>query len=608
MRAICVKWSEKLGRVSFLATGVALACYCGSASAQITPDNTMGGENSTVTSIGDVDAIAGGATRGANLFHSFQEFNVEDRRAAVFTNPAGIENILTRVTGANPSNILGTLGVAGNANLFLLNPNGIIFGANARLDVGGSFVGSTASAIGFGEQGVFSATNLNTPGVLTINPNALLFHQIRTAAIQNNSVADAGLNPSVEFTATGLRVPDGNSLLLVGGDINVDGGGLSAFGGRVELGGLAGAGTIGLNGGGDNLSLSFPDGIERSDVFLSNGAPVEVTAGDGGSIAITARNLEMTERSFLFAGIASGLGDDLTQAGNIEIDATEAVNLKNQSSIGNQILPEARGQGGNVNISASSLRLESGSQVSSSTFSTGKGGNLTINADDVQLIGSSALGSSALGSSAEPNSTGDAGDLTINTHTLLVRDGAQVSAGTWGTGRGGNISISADEVQAIGTSADGQAPSGLNSAAQPNSTGDAGNLTIDTNNLLVADGAQVGAGTFGAGKGGSLTVNANDVKLIGTSADGQIYSVLFAAATRDSTGDAGDLTINTNHLLVADEATVGVESSGTGTAGDMRLNALSIRLDNNALLSANTRSPLVDPDSEQATITNQSRD
>lgn len=255
-------WKLVLASSFFLCGAIALSGDC--AFAQITPDTTLGSENSRVTSTGAVDSIDGGAIRGANLFHSFQEFNANEGRSAYFSNPAGIENILTRVTGANPSNILGTLGVAGgNVNLFLINPNGIIFGPNARLDVGGSFVGTTANAIGFGNEGFFSATNPSNPELLTVNPDALLFNQIRAASIENNSVANSGLNPS-GFMARGLRVPDGNSLLLVGGDINVDGGGLYAVGGRVELGGLAGAGTVGLNGYGDNLSLSFPDSVERS--------------------------------------------------------------------------------------------------------------------------------------------------------------------------------------------------------------------------------------------------------------------------------------------------------------------------------------------------------
>jgi large exoprotein involved in heme utilization and adhesion len=223
---------------------------------------------------------------------------------------------------------------------------------------------------------------------------------------------------------------------------------------------------------------------------------------------------------------------------------------------------------------------------------------LTVDATDVQLIGKSADGQfpSGLSASAEPNSTGDAGDLTIKTNTLLVKDGTQVSAGTFGSGKGGNLRVDATDVQIIGRS-------GLSASAQRNSTGDAGDSTIKTNTLLVKDGAQVSAATFGSGKGGNLRVDATDVQIIGTTADGQFASGLFtASAEPNSTGNAGDLTIETNTLLVQDGARVSVESLGTGTAGNMTLNARSIRLNNNALLTANTQSALVDPNSEQATI------
>ena len=117
--------------------------------AQIVPDGTLGAESSVVTPDVEIngiksDRIDGGATRGANLFHSFQDFNVGEGRGAYFSNPTAIENILSRVTGSNLSEILGTLGVLGDANLFFINPNGIVFGSNASLDVRGSFVGSTA--------------------------------------------------------------------------------------------------------------------------------------------------------------------------------------------------------------------------------------------------------------------------------------------------------------------------------------------------------------------------------------------------------------------------------------------------------------------------------
>ncbi|AFY41246.1 filamentous hemagglutinin N-terminal domain-containing protein [Nostoc sp. PCC 7107] len=156
--------------------------FCDAATAQITPDSTLGVESSTIrqeTIQGiNSDLITGGATRGANLFHSFSEFNIPAGRGAYFANPPAIQNILTRVTGGNPSNILGTLGVLGNANLFLINPNGISFGSTARLDIKGSFVAATADSLTFGNNLEFSATNPQAPPLLNVNiPIGLRFRE-----------------------------------------------------------------------------------------------------------------------------------------------------------------------------------------------------------------------------------------------------------------------------------------------------------------------------------------------------------------------------------------------------------------------------------------------
>ncbi|OUL33453.1 filamentous hemagglutinin, partial [Nostoc sp. T09] len=343
-------------------------CLLAPAQAQINPDNTLGAESSRLTPnvlINGVNAdqIDGGALRGSNLFHSFTQFNINDGQRVYFGNPAGVQNILTRVTGEQASNILGTLGVNGTANLFLINPNGILFGKNASLDVRGSFVGTTANAVQFGNQGIFSATNPQAAPLLTINPSALLFNQInQNAAIQNNSIALAGQDLE-GFDAIGLRVPDGKSLLLVGGNVSMDGGQLNAFGGHIELGGLAEAGNVNLLWNGDNLSLGFPENVTRADVSLTNQARVSVTGAGGGNIAVNARNLEILEESVLSAGIAQGLGTPETVAGNITLNAIGEMVIGSGSEIGNVVYWGAKGNGGNISIDSGNFLLQEGAYL-----------------------------------------------------------------------------------------------------------------------------------------------------------------------------------------------------------------------------------------------------
>jgi filamentous hemagglutinin family protein len=193
-------WDWGLGLAGFLVIGGAIACTCDRALAQITPDATLGTERSVVRPNVNVkgqtaDQIEGGAARGANLFHSFSEFNVGDGQRVYFANPSGIDNILSRVTGTNASNILGTLGVNGGANLFLLNPQGIIFGPNAKLDIAGSFVASTANRLVFENGSMFSATNPQAPPLLTINVTpGLQYGSNQPGAITNAGNLSVGQN------------------------------------------------------------------------------------------------------------------------------------------------------------------------------------------------------------------------------------------------------------------------------------------------------------------------------------------------------------------------------------------------------------------------------
>jgi filamentous hemagglutinin family protein len=555
---------------------------------EILPDNTLP-NNSQINLENNITKITGGTQRGGNLFHSFEKFGIPTGRELHFDNNLDINNIINRVTGGNISNIDGLIKANGAANLFLINPSGIVFGENAKLDIGGSFVGSTANALGFGEDNFFSASNPEESSLLSINPNALFFNQLNpSASIENNSVADLGLEDvtipiadiffdgtTESFTPKGLRVDDGKSLLLVGSNFTMNGGGLVALGGNVELGGLAATGTVGLNSDGSNFSLNFPDAVERSNVTLTDGASVIVAAEDSGSIAVNARNLEMTEESFLLAGIDTGLGSEQSRGGNIDINIADAIALKDGSRISNLILTEARGQGGDININTNSLLLETGAKINGSTFGEGSAGNLNVYADDVQVIGEFQYNQSFSSLATIAYATGDGGDSNINTNTLLIKDGAALGTGTFGEGNSGNLNVYADDVQVIGTSQDGQFLSFL--STQTATIGDGGDLNINTNTLQIQNGAQVLTGTFGEGNAGNLTINASYVEVIGT-VPVSLFSSLLSTQT-GSKGSGGDLNINTNTLLLEDGGQVTTATFfGEGNAGNLTINANSVQV------------------------------
>lgn len=223
--------------------------------AQIVPDRTLGTENSRTVSdtINNLpsDRIEGGATRGPNLFHSFREFNVGEGRGAYFANPNGIANIFTRITGGNPANILGTLGVQGKANLFLINPKGIVFGPNARLDLRGSFIGASADSIVFNNGFEFSSANSNAVPLLAINIPVGLRFRDNPGTIVNASQA-IGPTPTLPplpleipvSNKLGLAVDPGQTLGLIGRDIQLNGGNLTAYSGQILLGSVKSPGVV----------------------------------------------------------------------------------------------------------------------------------------------------------------------------------------------------------------------------------------------------------------------------------------------------------------------------------------------------------------------------
>jgi filamentous hemagglutinin family protein len=545
--------------------GALVASLGDCAFAQIIPDTTLGSDNSRVTSISPtVEQIDGGATRGANLFHSFQEFNVGEGRSAYFTNPSGIENILTRITGANPSNILGTLGISGgNANLFLINPNGIIFGRNARLDVGGSFLASTASYLDFADGTQFSATTPQTTPLLTVSVPIGLQFGTTGGSIRNESQATNSSGETV-----GLQVQPGRTLVLVGGNVTIQGGNLQAPSGRVELGGVAGSGTVGLSIDGNNLGLSFADGVALSDVSISNGAEVNVRAGDGGSIAINARSLNILgDSTRVRAGIDSGLGSIGSMAGDIEINVTEATNI-DASVISNAVLEGGTGDGGDINITTGSLRVTNGAFLITDTKGQGKAGSVNIIAPDLV-----SFDAGYAFSNVGETGIGDGGNINITTGSLGVTNGAQLVAITEGQGNSGSVLINArDTVSFDGVGNDGLYSGAFSNVAQTG-IGDGGDINITTRSLRVSNGGELVAATFGQGKAGNVIINARDtVSFDGVGSNG-FSSGAFTTVRETGVGNGGDINITTGSLRVSNGAVVSARTRGQGNGGNIIVHA-----------------------------------
>ncbi|BAZ18870.1 filamentous hemagglutinin family outer membrane protein (plasmid) [Calothrix sp. NIES-4071] len=608
--------------------------------AQITPDRTLP-NNSSVTLEGNTKIINGGSTAGNNLFHSFEDFSVSVGSSAFFNNAVTIQNIISRVTGGSVSNIDGLIKANGVANLFLINPNGIIFGRNAQLNIGGSFVASTASSLLFADGKEFSATATNNTPLLTVSVPFGLQFGTNPAPISNRfrtpNSSDA-IEPGV-----------GKTLALVGGDINIDGGSLTLDGGRVELGGVAGAGMVGLLSERNNLSLSFPTNVKLANINLTNNTQVNVTSGsvnirarslsitdnsslrintreqetaanlsirvddsvaldnsfissgveldtvgEGGDINITTGSLFLTNGAYVFAS-TSGRGN----AGNITINARDNVSFDGTSSDGafgsgafSGVRLGAVGNGGDINITTGSLSLTNGAQVFASTSGQGYAGDININArDEISSDGTSSDGtfSSGVFSDVRFARFGDGGDIRIYTGSLSLTNGAQVSASTFSEGDAGNINIIANKISFDGTTSDGAFSSGVFSRVDMGARGRGGNVRLDTLSLSLTNGAQVSASTFGEGDAGSLNVTALYSMLSGTSANG-IASGLTSAVSRGAVGNGGNIDLNAARLVVRDGSAVTVSNQGTGNAGRIRAYVFDTSLDNKGMLTAQSES------------------
>ncbi|MFB2835132.1 filamentous hemagglutinin N-terminal domain-containing protein [Floridanema evergladense] len=554
-------------------------------SAQIIPDRTLP-SNSTVTPTNDTSPnpnppgqrtpviylINGGTQAGKNLFHSFQEFSLPTKDTANFNNSADIQNIITRITGNSISNIDGLIKANGTANLFILNPNGIIFGPNAQLNIGGAFIASTAQAINFADGTQFNANSTGTTPLLTVSVPLGL--QLNSSAISPSGITVQGAN---------LQVQPGQTISLVANQINFLGGNLKAEKGRIELAAIN-------NGSWSLFSNTQPPTTQLGDIQLSQTATVDTSGFGGGNIFVQSRTLRLTDGSQIKANT---LGAE--PGGNLTVNASESVDIIGRLADGTPSALQARvesnatGNGGNININTRNLRVEGGARIAASslTDAPANAGNIAVQATDkIEIIGAKSvtqnqqniLYPSAL--STQTTGAGNAGKINVQTGNLVAREGGQISSETFASGNAGNIDIQANQIQIDGRSFEGTAPSGILARTKQEATGSAGNITINTENLTIANGARIAAASLGAGKGGSLTIRAQDtveVTGVGKNIDGSVNPTQISVLST-GTGEAGTLDIQARKLIAENGGQVSASTQGISNGGNLTVKAEEVQL------------------------------
>jgi len=570
--------------------GAALQTNVGQA--QIRTAITSSGLGTTVTpppAGGTVYQITDGTRRGTNLFHSFGLFSIGAGDTASFRNttPAlTTTNILSRVTGGERSNIFGTINTLSypGANLFLINPAGVLFGPNASLNVAGSFHVSTSDFIRLAGGEIFPA-NPNSPTVLTVAPPSSFGFLTPTPA-------------PISILGSTLQMPAGQSLSVVGGNIVIFGAALQAPSGRISLTSVASPGEVGFNSAMQSPEINAANFSALGQILI-RGSLVNASGDPSGSVVIRGGRLIIDQLAFVGAFTRNING----ATPSIDVHVTDDIVADSGARI------EARtagdGNAGDVQIEGKRLIVTGGAQINSSSgffdsttglLSAGKGhgGNVTITvADSISLTGqTSGLFSSTLGS-------GNAGMISISAPTVALTDGAQIGVSTAGAGQGGSVIVAATESVSLTGPNSGLASNtfgGGNAGTIAISTpvlkvedsarieartigdGNAGDVQIEGKQLIVTGGAQInsGSGFFdsttgrlfaGKGHGGNVTVTASDsISLTGQNSTGQT-SGLFNSTL--GPGDTGMISISAPTVALTDGAQVGASTAGAGQGGNV---------------------------------------
>jgi filamentous hemagglutinin family protein len=581
-----------------------LPCHIAQAQ-QVRPDGSV---NTIVSSTNNRDFnITGGGTAGTNLFHSFSNFSIPIGGSVLFNHSSTIQNIFARVTGNNISNIDGALQAQGSANLFLLNPKGVIFGPNASLQLGGSFLTSTASRIKFADGGEFSA--IDPIPLLTVSAPIGLQMGQTPGAIQVNgpghkvALAAAGILPlDRSRTPRGLQVASGKTLALIGGSIDLVGGTITAPGGQIELGSVS-TGSVEINQTNPRWMLEYSDSNQFSDIQVAARSLVD-TSGNGGSIRLRGQNIRFSDESM---GLIQHNGPK--RGGDLILQANDAISFQQNRfhSVPTRLETQTLGPGstGDIQLIAQRLTLQNGGMINNASYGPGGSGAIRVQvAETIDLFGAfpgdmspivSRLGAISL--------QGNTGNVSVSARKIRLQDGGSFFSTTLSQGQSGSLTVEAKEsLELIGSKKD------VTSTVLSTATlgrGNGGNLVVTTPRLTLRNGGTISSSTTGSGKAGNLVINASDrLILTGTSPDAMrnssqivanavnpplsIQRILRVPAT--PTGNAGNITINTKVLAISGRAQVGVNNLGSGDAGNLTINADRLTIANSSNLSASTTS------------------
>ncbi|MDJ0648554.1 MAG: filamentous hemagglutinin N-terminal domain-containing protein [Xenococcaceae cyanobacterium MO_188.B19] len=570
----------------------------GIAQAQVVPDNTL---RTFVEQLENMIRITGGETFGNNLFHSLDEFSIPEGVKAIFENALDIENIFTRVTGGSISNIEGIIEANGTANFFLINPNGIVFGKNAQLNIGGSFLATTADSIEFADGKIFSAIGGDKKPILTVSPAIGLRLRgnngsITVNGIGNNIINDSNFSP-IEFSERpeGISTNDSQTLALVSNGINLNGGVVGTESGNIYLTSIE-SGSVGIEQSENGLTLTDNAISKYQDINLNQQSLVDASGEKIGTVSVIGKNINFNNASAL---LLQNQGD--TSSGSINLKAIESVTFSGTSSggdISSLIRSEAlnMGEGADIDVVARKLIIQDRSTIQASTFSDtveATGGDINLNISEKIELDGGLIAASTLGK-------GNAGNLQLSTPQLELNNSGLITSATVGTGNGGKVIIDADFIELDGSTTSTINRTNISASSLLPNSGNAGDIIITSKKIRITDGASLSSSSFAVGNAGDIIINASEfVEVEGISQDFQgsnttqsiiRTSVQVATPARQErlglpaipTGDAGNLTINTPSLNVAKAGVISVENQGTGIAGKLTINADNLNLDESA--------------------------